>query len=180
MSKVMKTSNPMTEASEALGRRFRVIGMKYNSSDGENKRDDLVVVSNDDPPVEDVNGEHVDIDVTAEFIAKIAAKNDGFRQCDLTKNTEFKGTWLYDDGVKALTPTTKAAIKKKIREFPLDQFEECPLHDFGNFNHTTKNEVLNVHWQIEIFGDESKLTKPEYTEGDKSDYRVLTVSLGGT
>ncbi|MEM6499687.1 MAG: hypothetical protein AAF709_23575, partial [Pseudomonadota bacterium] len=60
MSNTMKAGNPVSDAFEALGRKFRVIDMKYNNAEGETKRTDLVVVSNDEkleePIIED-NGE---------------------------------------------------------------------------------------------------------------------------
>ncbi|MEL6202299.1 MAG: hypothetical protein AAFR39_08050, partial [Pseudomonadota bacterium] len=175
----------MTNAFEALGRKFRVIDMKYNNGEGETKRNDLVVVSNDvqpDEPVTETQDEPVvetqsETDQGEELSGKIADLNDQFRSCTSLSSNEFNGEWIYGDDIKALPPTTKAAIKKKIREYPLDQFTDCPLHDRGRFVHETKKDSFTVIWMIKVYQDDMMLAEAEHPDDPAQSYRTLAVAL---
>lgn len=179
MSNIIKIGNPAGEAFEALQRKLRVIGMKYNSSDEqEARRTDLSVVADnehtEEPPVE----EKSETDQKEDLSAKIAVLNDQFRSGKSSTSTAINGEWIYGDDIKALPPTTKAAIKKKVREYPTDQFtDQQPLHDIGRFVHETKSASYTVIWMIKVYQDGMMLAEAEHPDDPAISYRTLAVTL---
>lgn len=177
MTNPMKASNPMADAFEALGRKFRVIEMKYNTPEEEAKRKDLVVVSENKSMDEVSEQGERETDQNEDLSGKIADLNDQFRGCKPSASSEINGEWIYGDDIKALPPTTKAAIKKKIREFPADQFVGCPLHDRGRFVHESKTARYAVIWMMKVYQDDSLLAEAEHPADPAQSYRTLAVAL---
>lgn len=177
MTNPMKSSDPMTDAFEALGRKFRVIEMKYRNPEEEAKRTDLVVVSDSKPFDESAFDEQSETDQKEDLSGKIADLNDQFRGCKSSASSEINGEWIYGDDIKALPPTTKAAIKKKIREFPADQFVGCPLHDRGRFVHESKTARYAVIWMMKVYQDDLLLAEAEHPADPAQSYRTLAVTL---
>lgn len=114
-------------------------------------------------------------DQTGDESGKIAALNDRFRQNQSAEDGEINGKWIMGGDVIALPPPTKAAIKRKIAEF--EDFEDCPLHNRGDFLHISKDKTYPVIWQIKVFEDD--LLKKEATEPSdpRRSYRVMLVDL---
>jgi len=177
MSNTMKAGNPVNDAFEALGRKLRVIDMKYNNAEGETKRTDLVVLSNDEKLEEPIIEDNGETDQGEDLSGKIADLNDQFRTCKPSASSEINGEWIYGDDINALPPTTRAAIKKKIREYPLDQFTDCPLHDRGRFIHETKKDSFTVIWMIKVYQDDMMLAEAEHPDDPAQSYRTLAVTL---
>ena len=84
---------------------------------------------------------------------------------------------LYGDDVKALAPTVKAAIKKKIRNMEQDDFADSPVRDRGRFVHETKSYTYTVIWLLKVFQDDMMLAEAEHPDDPENSYRLLAVSL---
>ncbi|MGX1498587.1 hypothetical protein ACSSV1_003638 [Labrenzia sp. MBR-25] len=125
--------------------------------------------SNDEAGAESGN------DQTGDVSGQIAALNDRFRQNQSTEDDEIKGRWILGDDIEELPGTTKAAIKKKVREFA--DFEEFPLHDRGAFEYRSKDKSFPVIWMIKVYEDETLSNEASHPEDPAQSYRVLLLDL---
>lgn len=114
-------------------------------------------------------------DQTGDESGQIAALNDRFRQTQAAQDGEIKGEWIMDDALNDLPPPTKAAIKKKIMAY--DDFEGCPLHDRGAFEHVSKSKSYPIVWMIRVFEDQTLQTEAAAPEDASRSYRAMLVTL---
>lgn len=114
-------------------------------------------------------------DQTEDVSGKIAALNDRFRQNQPTADSDIKGRWILGDDIEELPGTTKAAIKKKVREYA--DFEEFPLHDRGAFEYRSKDKSFPVIWMIKVYEDETLATEVDHAQNLANSYRVLLLDL---
>ncbi|WP_269584246.1 hypothetical protein [Roseibium sp. Sym1] len=126
-------------------------------------------VSNDEAGSESGN------DQTGDVSGKISALNDRFRQNQSTADDEIKGRWILGDDIEELPGPTKAAIKKKVREYA--DFEEFPLHDRGTFEYRSKDKSFPIIWMIKAYEDETLAKEVEHPEDPAQSYRVLLLDL---
>lgn len=175
---ILGKSNDPKHLFETVSVRLNAVQLKYADADSEPGSDPetarLAVVANSEQveiSEDDESGQ------TGDVSGKIADLNDRFRLSDPNSNGDIPGEWVLDADVKALAPTVKGAIKRKIRETPPDGFADCPLHDHGRVEHQTKQDQLVIVWVIRTYADSSMLRLATHPEDPDQSYRVLAVTL---